>query len=50
MRGMDRYVDHMTPPISERYLRRPVEGDEIGVERHVHPLIPYSPPAGGAPV
>src|SRR5688572_17019263 len=22
MRGMDRYVDHMTPPISERYLRR----------------------------
>jgi hypothetical protein len=46
LRGMDRYVDHMTPPLSERYVRRPEAGDEISTERHVHPLIPYSPPAG----
>ena len=29
MRGMDRYVDHLTPPLSERYLTRQ---DEISVQ------------------
>ena len=41
IRGMDRYVDHMTPPLSERYLRR---DDELSVR------IPKPQPPEPAPV
>lgn len=37
LRGMDRYVDHMTPPRSERYLQH---SDEISVLVPVPQLVP----------
>lgn len=47
LRGFDRYVDHQTPPISERYLNR---DDQITIEvprQEWHPAVPSVPGASG---